>query len=361
MRQFIDDGMATTLHSRLPRMGAIKEQLLRYLGRSYLWLSTRIWVRLPPSLHCLSPVRGYGTHIHALVRRFAERRQNHSTFFFRNRPELELIRRLAYLKSYGSNVDIAVLACSKGAEVYSIVWTIRSARPDLKLTVHAVDVSEEILEFAKEGVYSLKSPDVLNPASPRGAVEADKLTWNTHRDQGLHHNVSIFERMTDDEMKAIFDRDGDQVKVKSWLKEGIAWHHRDATDPELARTLGPQDMVVANRFLCHMQPVAAERCLRNIAQLVRPGGYLFVSGVDLDVRAKVAREMGWNPITHLIREVHEGDESLMNGWPLEYWTHEPFQTTRRDWVLRYASAFCRILLILLQLTVSSSSGGILDL
>ena len=50
-----------------------------------------------------------------------------------------------------------MLACSKGAEVYSILWTIRSARPDLRVRMHAVDVSREILAFAEKGVYSLNS------------------------------------------------------------------------------------------------------------------------------------------------------------------------------------------------------------
>ena len=43
---------------------------------------------------------------------------------------------------------------------------------------------------------------------------------------------------------------------------------------ELMPGLGPQDMVVANNFLCHMAPADAEKCLRNIEQLVSPGGYL---------------------------------------------------------------------------------------
>jgi chemotaxis protein methyltransferase CheR len=311
-------------------VGGMKDLLLQYLGRPYLWVGRRIWRRLPASVRSLPPVRLYGMQLHALVQQLAPRRQNHSTFFFRNRSELELIRRLVDRKVHGSSLDISIVACSKGAEVYSFAWTIRSARPDLKLTVHAIDISEEIVEFAKEGAYSLRSPDVLN---------GDKLAWNTHRDQGPRQNVSIFERMTEREMNAIFDREGDQVTVKSWLKEGIIWHPGDANDPELVNILGPQDIVVANRFLCHMEPVAAEQCLRGMAHLVKPGGYLLVSGVDLDVRTKVAREMGWRPVTDLIREIHEGDVSLMNDWPLEYWTLEPFQPKRRDCLIRYASAF----------------------
>jgi len=277
----------------------------------------------------------YGRHLHALVRLYAERRQYFGTFFLRNRAELELMRCLLDQKTRGSSLDLAVLACSKGAEVYSILWTIRSARPDLKFSMHAIDISQEILEFAKRGVYSRQSPEALEATNDGGIAETTDVTWNTCRDQ----NAPIFERMTDQEVEAMFEVEGDEAWVRPWLKEGITWLCADAGDPELAGAMGPQDMVVANRFLCHMEPVAAERCLRNIARLVKPGGYLFVSGIDLDVRTRVARGMGWKPVKDLIREIHEGDASLRRGWPLEYWGLEPFRDDRPDWSIRYASVF----------------------
>jgi chemotaxis methyl-accepting protein methylase len=276
----------------------------RFLGL-YLNQARRIWNHLPASLQLLSSGRVYGRHLHALVRLHAERSQAFATFFLRNRAELELMRRLADKKGHGSKLRIAVLACSKGAEVYSIAWTIRSARPDLGLSIHAVDISQEIMEFAARGVYSLTNPDVLKAQSHEGITERGDVTWNTCRDQ----LTSIFERMTGEEVEAMFEVEGDQARIKPWLKEGINWIRGDAGDPKLGRLLGPQDMVVANRFLCHMAPAAAEKTLRNIARLVKPGGYLFVSGIDLDVRTRVAHEMGWKPVTDLMKELHEGDVS----------------------------------------------------
>jgi len=61
---------------------------------------------------------------------------------------------------------------------------------------------------------------------------------------------------------------------------------------------------------------------------------LFVSGVDLDVRTRVAREMGWRPISESMREAHEEYPSLQRGWPLEYWGLEPFDDSRSDWKIR---------------------------
>jgi chemotaxis methyl-accepting protein methylase len=276
--------------------------------------------------------------LHASVRRHAERRQYFATFFLRNRAELELIGRLLNQKPQGSSLDISVLACSKGAEVYSILWTVRSARPDLKLRTHAIDISPDILAFAERGVYLRSSSLDVSDAPNQGGVaeRADvTVTLNTWKDQ----NAPIFERMADEEVEAMFEVEGDQARVRSWLKEGITWICGDASDPALKGVLGTQDMVVANRFLCHMKPPAAEKCLRNIARLVKPGGYLFVSGIDLDVRTKVASDMGWKPVTDLMRDVYEGDPSLSAGWPLEYWGLEPFCDDRPDWRIRYASVF----------------------
>ena len=49
--------------------------------------------------------------------------------------------------------------------------------------------------------------------------------------------------------------------------------------------------------------------------------------------------MGWKPVTDLMREIHEGDPSMREVWPLEYWGLEPFRDNRPDWKIRYASVF----------------------
>lgn len=289
----------------------------RLLGKSpvsaYLRLNQRMWNNLPSSFTALSPMRLYGSFLHRLARIEGVRGQAFSTFFLRNRPELELIRRLLELKSNGGTLRVAVLGCSTGAEAYSVAWRIRSARPDLTLILHALDISKQAVEFAKSGVYSLTD---------------SQLTA-----------TNIFEHMTTAEMKELFDRNGDVVTVKSWIKEGINWHVGDVGESETLDALGPQNMVVANNFLCHMDPSEAERCLRNIARLVSPYGYLFVSGIDLDVRTKVARELGWKPVEELLEEIHEGGVGLRSYWPCHYGGLEPLNKRRRDWRIRYAAAF----------------------
>jgi chemotaxis methyl-accepting protein methylase len=222
----------------------------------YLRLNRRIWEVSPIGLRNFSPVCAYGAWLYSLVRLLAARQQYFGTFFLRNRPALELMRRLAEEKAEGSTLRIAVLACSIGAEVYSILWTIRSARTDLKVRVCAMDISEKILNFAKKGVYA---------PSTCGLVGS-----------------SVFERLAPHEMEHMFDLEDDEARVKPWLRKGITWQLGDASSPELIHALGPQDIVVANNFLRHMEPPAAENCLRNIAGLVDREVYLIVSGVDLE-------------------------------------------------------------------------------
>jgi SAM-dependent methyltransferase len=289
----------------------------QFLGKSpvglYLRLNQRIWERLPSHVRNLHPIRSYGAWLHSLVCLSARRQQSFGTFFLRNRPALDLIRRLARQRDHGSTLKIAVLGCSIGAEVYSILWTIRLARPDLKVLLEAVDISKEILSFAEKGIYS---PDTSQCVS-----------------------ASVFDRLTKTEMIGMFHWEGDQARVKSWLREGITWRLGDAADPKLINILGSQDMVVASNFLCHMARADAEKCLGNIARLVSPGGYLFVSGVDLDVRTKVAIELGWEPVSDLIAEIHNGDPSVRADWPWQWWGLEPLNHRRRDWRIRYAASF----------------------
>ena len=294
-----------------------KAARLHVLGKSpasfYLRLNKRIWERVPSPVRNLHAVRSYGAWLHTLVCLSAGRQQYFGTFFLRNRPALELMRRLAQQRAHGSTLRITVLGCSIGAEVYSILWIIRSARPHFKVLLNAVDISEQILSFAEKGIYTPDTSQLVG--------------------------ASIFERLTKAEMVEMFDWEGDQAKVKSWLREGITWHLRDAADPELVNILGPQDMVVASNFLCHMVRADAEKCLRNIARLVSPGGYLFVSGVDLDVRTKVALDLAWEPVPELIAEIHNGDPSVRADWPWQWWGLEPLNRKRQDWQTRYAAAF----------------------
>lgn len=283
----------------------------RMLSRQpFLRANAFVWFRLPKPVLEIPQVQTYGVYLQKLVRMRSPREQNPRTYFLRNRPELELICELATRdRPQGATFKITVLACSMGAEAYTILSGIKKARPDLQVTMHAMDIAPEPLSIAKEGLWD------------PGAFQ--------------------LERLTPGEIDEFFDREGNKLRVKKWLREGVAFELADATEPTVSKRLGPQDMVIANRFLCHMQPATAETALRNIATLVAPQGYLVCSGVDVDVRTKVMASLGWTPILDRIEELHDGDHTLRDGWPWEYWALEPLDKSRPDWQLRYATVFRR--------------------
>ena len=292
---------------------------VRILGQSpvgaYLRFAEWAWRELglgarPPRSRI---VFRYGHLMNAVVRRTGYRRQYLGTYFLRNRPQLDLIADLiASAAAGGRGVRVAVLGCSVGAEPYSVVYAARRRAPAAGLFVTALDISPEVLAIAERGVYSADVSQIVSEP--------------------------IFERMSDDEKTEMFDAEADRLTVKPWLRR-IAWHLGDARDPDLVAALGPQDVVVANDFLCHMEVGEAESCLRNIALLVRPGGHLVVSGVDIDTRSRVARELGWRPVRTSLEAIHDGDYKLREGWPWRYWGLEPLDKGRRDWELRYATVF----------------------
>jgi len=292
---------------------ALARKVRRRLERAYWDVNKRVWRNLPTRVRDLRLVQAYGAWSYALVCRRADRQMYLGTMFLRNRPALELMRRLAQEKAADSTLRIAVLGCSIGVEVYSILWTLRPARPDVDIAVRAVDISSEAVRFAETGIYGPEATDLIG--SP------------------------VFDRLTKAELSEMFDWEGDRGHVKAWLRDGITWQVGDASDPGLIELLGPQDLVVANNFLCHMDPRSAERCLRNLVQLVSPGGYLVVSGVDLDVRTNVALDLAWTPVEELRTEIHDGDPSVRGDWPWQWWGLEPLDRRKSDWETRYATTF----------------------
>ena len=252
--------------------------------RFYLTQLRRAWRCVPVSLRNSGVARVYARHVY----RFAclhDRRQHFATFFLRNRAELQLLLRLAEQTPRGAQLRMTILGCSKGAEVYSMAWIIRSARPDIDLRIQAIDISAEIVEFAEKGVYSLRKPQPQD-LSTEDAVQRKGGAPIPTSDQ----HAWIFERLSQEETGSMFEIRGEDATIRDWLRKGITWQSGDAGDPELAAKLGKQDILVANTFLCHMRPPEAEKCIRNVGRFVKPGGYLLSTDSIWMFGKRIARE-----------------------------------------------------------------------
>src|SRR5437867_3606953 len=94
----------SSITSAPPRRAPMLEEMLsrlatlRMFGKSpagaCLRLNEWIWNHVPRSVTSVGPFRSLGHLLHSLAR-LQDRRMYLGTFFLRNRPELELMRRLA--------------------------------------------------------------------------------------------------------------------------------------------------------------------------------------------------------------------------------------------------------------------------
>ena len=286
-----------------------------YVGRPCIEASTWLWSYIPDTARKTKPAQRYGRWLHNLVhlRDRGYRRQNPGTYFLRNRAELEFVGQLAATVPMGGQLRIAVLGCSTGAEAFSMSWAVLDKRRDIDLAVHASDISATSVETARAAVYPADFVAITGREAP-GLDETEK--------------AQLLETLADG-----------SYRVRDDWRAPITWHLLDAMHPDVVERIGLQDVVVANRFLCHMEPGVARRCLRNVIRLVKPGGHLLVTGVDLDVRSQEIRAAGLIPVMDGIEDRHEGDPTLRIGWPLNYWGLEPLDKNRPDWPFRYGIAF----------------------
>jgi len=269
-----------------------------------------LWNRLPRAVRSWRVTQAIGRLIHRRVCRVQPRGGGEGanyTLFFRNMPQLELLRDLVLKMPQGVPVKIAVLGCSTGAELYSAVWMMRTARPEQEVQALGIDISEAYIQTATRGVYPLQAMEVAG--------------------------------MSEVSYERLFTRQGDTLSVQHWLREGVMWWVGDACSSELAAHFGLQDVVFANNFLFHMSAERAEASLKNIARLVAPNGYLFVRGVDLEVRSRTVRELGLIPVTTRFEDIYTAEEGLLTAWPLQFWGLEPIDRRRQDWPERYTSVF----------------------
>ncbi|MFS8110386.1 CheR family methyltransferase [Rhizobium jaguaris] len=277
------------------------------------------WETIPSPVRRTPLMFRTGRYIYRRFTRNTSRVQSHYTQFMRNPPLLSLIGALASQYPRNGNVRIASVGCSTGAELYSVLYSVRKIRSDLRLTALGADISSEVVEVARRGVYH---PDV--PAAEGSLYIAGRAEVASVDVPSL---MEILQPLPDG-----------SLQVKDWLRQDVTWLTADATDGRLLDLVGRQDFLLANNFMGPMEDRVAERCLRNMMSLVAPGGYLIVDGIDLDVKTKVLKASGFRPVLTSQEEIWASDGSK-NGWPWLRWAREPLDRREPNWAVRYSVIF----------------------
>jgi len=262
---------------------ASSHPLLREILKATRVAAIACWNALPQSVLSSWPFRKLGKLIHKAHVRWQLRVPGlQITYFLRNEPLLEVLRDLALKLPSGRDWRIISVGCSTGAELYSLLWYLRSARPDLQISAVGVDIADTVVAKARGGEY-LRTDDEMRFLS----------------------NAMI---------EAMFDQAVDAIKVKDWLRKDVRWLVADGMDPDLPDLLGSADLVLANNLFLAMSDEKAESFMDNLLRLVSPGGYFVLNG-NLDVKTRFVKKTGLVPLIERIEAIHFGDTTKMK-WPI---------------------------------------------
>ena len=261
-------------------------------------------------------LRGLTDPIRYRLRLHFQPRQNHIyTQFYRFPTQLAVLmddvlpRLLAGRTPTADDpLEVAVFACCSGEEAYTLAYMLSTRVPGVPIRVRGYDIVPELVEQAKAGSYTRE-----------------------------HVYSSPF--VTDELVAAMFDQSGDKLSVKSQFASLASFAIGDITDAAYMAGLPRADLVFAQNVLFHLPRPIARRAFENLVSGLRPGGAFFVNGMDTDMRAKLTKQYGLEPVAQRIAEIHE-EARVDRGanWASSYWGREPLKRTG-DWVRRYCTIY----------------------
>jgi chemotaxis protein methyltransferase CheR len=167
------------------------------------------------------------------------------TFFFRERPKFELLRRqlLERHANERRTVRIWSAGCASGEEAYSLANVVRDAGLRARAQIIGTDLSPAAIAAARTGSYG------------RWAI------------RGL-------DQATTDRVFTV--REG-RYHVRDELRTGVEFHQHNLLDP-LPEQLGPFDVIFCRNLLIYFTPAAVEQAVDRLVAALAPGG-LLVTGV----------------------------------------------------------------------------------
>jgi chemotaxis methyl-accepting protein methylase len=257
------------------------------------------------------PSRWIGRYIYDWQRRHQLRTQSTSTKFFRNLQQLVALEGpLANLTKPG-NLSALVVGCSYGCEAYSLGGLLALRLPHLNWQITAVDISHEALKIADAARYTSQH----GLGSPRDNLEK--------------------------QLEArLFKRSGDEWTVVADIRERVSFAYSDVLSAEF-RQFKNYDLVLGQNFMIHMDDASAKSALASLVAAARPGGALFLGGMDLETKTSLLAPHQLVPVDWNIVEIHEGDNVRRLAWPWNYWSLEPIHPHDRNYLTRYSTIFLK--------------------
>jgi len=173
------------------------------------------------------------------------------TYFFRHIRQIEAFRDVMVpeLLKKKRGVNVWSAACSTGEEPYTLVIALMEKYgQNIPARVLASDISNEVLEKAKEGVYGEYSVKELSPEMK----------------------------------KKYFDNIGlGKYKIKDFVKRKVVFKNINLLDPALPRKVGKMDVIFCRNVLIYFDNNARQRVVNTFYEdILNPGGYLVLGATE---------------------------------------------------------------------------------
>ncbi len=176
---------------------------------------------------------------------------NNESYFFRETAQFEALQTedLHQLRRGGLPGVLRILSagCSSGEEPYTLNIFMRRALfgqcADDVLTIDAIDLDSERLAIARRAIYRQTSLRTLKPA----------------------------------QVERYFTRVGEgEFKLRPTFRNGISFAEGNIFDLSTFRPAVPYDAIFCRNVLIYFAEPALKAAIGNFAQVVRPGGLLFL-------------------------------------------------------------------------------------
>ena len=250
---------------------------------------------------------------------------SHTTVFFRNRPQLEELAGalLPHVWPGGAPAGLEALVCggSIGCEAYSLLVALREFGPgggkQFPARVLSIDIAEDVTAQGRAARFPAATFAPLFDLEG-GLPDAIRARW-----------------FTTEEGAACWE-------PRPELRVATEFQTLDLLAEPLARAF---DLIVCQNVLTHLAPPAATALLDQLLARAKPRSVVVCSGVDLDLKTRIAAA-GFRPWIGRLEEIHDGFTThrmhYRQNRGQHYFELEDIDRARPDWPTRYGTLFYRV-------------------
>ncbi len=191
----------------------------------------------------------YDSRREAEMANFVDLLTVHETYFFRENNQLEalaseILPQIYEQRKADRSFQIWCAGCSSGEEAYTVAMLVLE-RPEFKdwtINILANDISQRVLQIARQGVY------------PASAL-----------------------RQTDPYFQARYFRpEGDKFRITDEVRQRVTFLCLNLFDHDRLSLIGPVDAILCRNVIIYFDLAEKRQIITTLHSKLRPGGYLLL-------------------------------------------------------------------------------------